>query len=184
MHPYHAWPFLSAPAHPLLSALWELFAHGSLGLLVVWPIVRRSERWRLFGALGFIGGFALDIDHAIAAESLSPRAMEDLGGRPDTHSLAFALLLALVGLLLTRRLLIGWCVLALIVGHLLFDAAGGGVSWLFPLKAPDSIPWLACPIGVGLLFAISALLAPRERSAPDANPVDKHRGREVRGGVG
>jgi hypothetical protein len=89
MHPYHGWPFLSAPHHPVLSALWEVLAHGSLGLIVVSPIVWRSNRRSLFAVLAFVGGVALDIDHAAAAESLSVRAMQDLGHRPDTHSLAF-----------------------------------------------------------------------------------------------
>jgi hypothetical protein len=159
MHPYNGWPFLSAPHYPFLSAIWEVFAHGLLGLVVVLPIVWRSERRGLYALLAFIGGFALDVDHAVVAGSLSPHAMEDLGARPDTHSLAFGVLLALLALLLTRRLILAWCVFALIVSHLLFDAAGGGVYWLFPLKHPDSIPWLVCPLGIAVLFTISAILA-------------------------
>lgn len=159
MHPYRAWPFLSAAHHPDLSAVWEVFAHGLIGLIVVLPIVWRSERRGLFIVLAFIGGFALDIDHVVAAGSLSPHALEDLGHRPDTHSLAFALLLAALALTLTRRMLVAWCVFALVTSHLLFDAAGGGVYWLFPLRQPDAIPWLVCPIGITVLFAISARLA-------------------------
>jgi membrane-bound metal-dependent hydrolase YbcI (DUF457 family) len=159
MHPYPGWPFLSASAHPGLSAAWEVFAHGILGLVVVLPIVWRSNKRLLFGALAFVGGFALDLDHAVAAGSLSPHAMEDLGHRPDTHSLAFAAILATVTFLVTRRKLVCWSVFALIAAHLLFDAAGGGVYWLYPLKHPDSIPWIACPIGLAVLFGVSALVA-------------------------
>lgn len=100
-----------------------------LGLVVVLPIVWRSERRGLFAVLAFIGGFALDLDHAVAAGSVSPHAMEDLGHRPDTHSLAFGLVLAAAVLLVTRRKLLCCSVFALIVAHLLFDAAGGGVYW-------------------------------------------------------
>ncbi len=46
--------------------------------------------------------------------------------------------------------------LAIFVSHLLFDAAGGDEYWLYPLKHPNSIPWLACPIGIALLFWVSA----------------------------
>ena len=174
MHPYRDWPFLSLPHHPNFSAAWEIFAHGTLGLLVVAPIVWASSRRIPFGVLAFVAGFALDIDHAVAARSLSPRAMEDLGHRPPTHSLTFALVLALLGLLITHRKLIAWSVFAIVVSHLLFDAAGDGVYWLYPLKRPDSIPWLLCPIGIAALFAISSLLVQEGRSLPNVDPVDQH----------
>jgi hypothetical protein len=73
MHPYRGWPFLSDPHHPALSAVWAVFAHGILSLFVVLPIVLRSNRRVLFGTLAFIGGPALDLDHAVAAGSCSPR---------------------------------------------------------------------------------------------------------------
>lgn len=166
MHPYRGWPFLSAPHHPILSAAWAVFVHGSLALLVVSPILLRAERRALLATLAFLGGVALDLDHAAAAGSLSARAMEHLGHRPDTHSLSFALALALLALLATRRKLVAWSVFAVVLAHLLFDAVGAGVYWLFPLRQPDSIPWLACPFGIAVLFAISAMLARRaQRSA-------------------
>jgi membrane-bound metal-dependent hydrolase YbcI (DUF457 family) len=174
MHPYHGWPFLSAPHHPVLSALWEVLAHGSLGLIVVSPIVWRSNRRSLFAVLAFVGGVALDIDHAVAAESLSVRAMQDLGHRPDTHSLAFGVVLAAVALLVTRRKLACWSVFALIAAHLLFDAAGGGVYWLYPLRHPNSIPWLACPVGIAALLGVSAVVARTGPSLPHTHPIGDH----------
>jgi hypothetical protein len=168
VHPYREWPFLSDPHHPLLSVVWAVFAHGTLGVAVVLPIVLRSHRRVLFGALAFIGGVAVDLDHAVAAGSLNPRTMEHLSHRPDTHSLLFAVVLALLTLAITRRGLVAWSVFAVVVSHLLFDAAGGSEYWLFPLDHPDSIPWLACPIGIALLTVISWVLTRADRSPPTA----------------
>jgi len=57
-------------------------------------------------------------------------------------------------------------VFAVIVSHPLFDAAGGGEYWLYPLEHPDSIPWLACPVGLAVLFGISAVVARTGPSLP------------------
>src|SRR5580704_3303108 len=102
MRPYRAWPFLSDPHYPFLSAVWAVLAHGVLSLIVVLPIVLGSTRRILYGALAFIGGPALDLDHVVAAESFNPRTLEHLSHRPDTHSLLFAVVLALATLVLTR----------------------------------------------------------------------------------
>lgn len=193
MHSDHGWPFLAAPSHPVLSALWEVFAHGSLGVIVVLPIVWRSPRRIPLALLAFCGGVALDVDHVVAAGSLNPRSMEQLGHRPDTHSLLFACLLALLAFAFTRRKTIAWAVFAVLAAHLLFDAPGGGVRWLFPLQHPEAIPWLVCPAGIALLTGISAMVAhaagsnaegPERRSLPDADPVNDHTRRERRGGIG
>jgi hypothetical protein len=108
-----------------------------------------------------MGGVALDLDHAVAAGSLSPRAMEHLGHRPDTHCLLLAVVLALLAYALTRRKLIAWSIFAVLVAHLLFDAAGGNEHWLYPLGQPDAVPWLACPVGIAVLVGISAVFARR-----------------------
>jgi hypothetical protein len=145
---------------------WAVLVHGSLGIVVLAPILLAGRRRVLLGALTFVGGGALDLDHAVAAHDIGPRAMEHLGHRPDTHSLLIAAALALGVLALTRNLLVGWSVFAVICAHLLFDAAGGSEYWLFPLKAPDSIPWLACPVGLGLLTLAGWALV-RRADAPD-----------------
>lgn len=143
----------------MLSALWEVFAHGSLGVIVVLPLIWRNPRRNRLALLAFLGGVALDIDHVVAAGSLNPRSMEQLGHRPDTHSLLFVSVLALIALAATRRKPIAWAVFAVLIAHLFFDAPGGGVRWLFPLQHPDAIPWLACPVGIVLLTGISAMVA-------------------------
>jgi membrane-bound metal-dependent hydrolase YbcI (DUF457 family) len=175
MHPYRGWPFLSAPHHPVLSAAWAVLIHGCISLVVVLPIISRSSRRLLFAAVAFIGGAALDLDHAVAAGSLRPEALETLGHRPYTHSLLLAVVLTLLTLALTRSKPIIWSVFAVLVSHLLFDAAGGNENWLYPLKHPDSIPWLACPVGIAVLFAISAVVARRGPSPPQTHPVDEYR---------
>jgi membrane-bound metal-dependent hydrolase YbcI (DUF457 family) len=159
MHPYHGWPFLTAPHYPTLSALGAVLIHGCIGLLAVSPIMLRNSRRLLFAVLAFVGGFAVDLDHVVAAESLRPQALETLNHRPDTHSLLLALILTLVAFALTRSKPVAWSVFAVIVAHLLFDAAGGNEHWLYPLTHPDSIPWIACPVGIAVLFWISTLVA-------------------------
>ncbi len=154
-----------------------------LGVLVAAPLVWRSRRRSRLLLLAFVGGVILDVDHALAAGSLSPGAMEELGRRPPTHSLAFAATLSLIAYALTRRVVAAWAVLAIVVTHLLFDAAGGGVRWLYPLEEPESIPWLVCPLGILLLIGVSLALTcsqvpsaarPSVGSPIDADPVDEH----------
>jgi hypothetical protein len=183
MEPYRAWPFLSAPHHPLLSVIWAVVIHGVLGVVVIAPIVLRNDRRLALAAMAFAVGFALDLDHVIAAGSLSARAMEHLDGRPQTHSLLFAAAFSLLVLAASNRRLLAWSVFAALLAHLLFDAAGGGEQWLYPLAQPRAIPWLACPAGLLVLLAISARLARGRRSLPDAHVVDQHARGELRGGV-
>ena len=159
MHPYRGWPFLTSPQHPTLSAVAAFFIRGSISLFVVFPIVWRSDKRLLLGLLAFLAGPAVDLDHAVAAGSFRPRALETLSHRPDTHSLLFAFVLTLLVYAFTRSKQLSWSILAIFVSHLLFDAAGGDEYWLFPLKHPNSIPWLACPIGIALLFWASTRLA-------------------------
>jgi membrane-bound metal-dependent hydrolase YbcI (DUF457 family) len=183
MHPYHGWPFLTSPHHPTLSAVGAVLIHGCIGLFVVLPIVLRSSRRVLFAVLAFIGGAALDLDHAVAAGSLRPEALESLGHRPFTHSLLFAVALTLLVLAVTRSKPITWSVFAVVVSHLLFDAAGGNENWLYPLERPDSIPWLACPVGLAVLFGISAVVVRAGPSLPHRHPVDEHLRGELGGGI-
>ncbi len=159
MSPYRAWPFLSDPGHPFLSAVWAVLIHGILGIIVVAPILWRSDRRVLYGALAFVGASLLDLDHFVAAASLDLHTIETMSGRPDTHSFAFVLLIGLLTLLVTRRWLVAWAVVAVNLAHVLFDAAGGGVRVFYPLAHPVGLPWLACPVGVVALLGVSTILA-------------------------
>jgi membrane-bound metal-dependent hydrolase YbcI (DUF457 family) len=175
MHSVESWPFFTSPSHPVLSALWEVAIHGTLSVVVILPLIWPSRRRTWLIVMAAIGGVALDVDHAIAAGTVDPRAMETLAGRPVSHSLLFAAALSLLALLATRRKLVGWAVFAVLSAHLLFDAAGGGVRLLYPVDEPDSIPWLACPVGIAALTAISTLLArsgsPATRSRVTSRPA-------------
>jgi membrane-bound metal-dependent hydrolase YbcI (DUF457 family) len=166
MHAYHGWPFLTSPQHPTLSAAGAFLIHGCISLVVVLPLVLHSRKRMLLGALAFAAGPMLDLDHVAAAGSLRPQALESLGHRPDTHSLLFAVALTLLALAVTHSKPFAWAVFAVIVSHLLFDAAGGGEYWLYPLEHPDSTPWLACPAGIAVLLAVSAVLARGGSSLP------------------
>ena len=162
MHPYPHWPFLSDPSHPILSVVWAVFVHGCISLLVVAPIVWSSRHRERNAVIAFIAGPAVDLDHVFAIGSLDPSRLEQIaGGRPVTHSVLFALLFSLLVLAFTRRTLLAWSVFAIIVSHLLFDAAGGSERWLYPLERPQSAPWLSCPIGIIVLTLISRLLVQR-----------------------
>ena len=178
MHPDPHWPFLSDPSHPVLSVAWSVLIHGVIAVLVIAPILWRSERRALWSSLAFVGGSAVDFDHVLAVGSLDPDRLEHIaGGRPATHSLLFAVALATLVLALTRRVPSAWAVFAVVVSHLLFDAAGGSERWLYPFDRPQSIPWLACPIGLLVLLAISELTARRFmtrslRPDPEGNPAD------------
>jgi acid phosphatase family membrane protein YuiD len=167
--PYHAWPFLSDPAHPFLSAVWAVLIHGVLALVAIAPILWRSRHRLIYGLLAFVGGFILDIDHFIAAGSLNLHTIETLGGRPDTHSVIFVAALAVLALALTRSWLAAWAVFAVNLVHLLFDGAGGNEHVLYPFTSVDGIAWLFCPLGTLACLAVSALLvraSTRRRGAP------------------
>jgi membrane-bound metal-dependent hydrolase YbcI (DUF457 family) len=184
MHSYHGWPFLTSPQHPTLSAVAAVFIHGFITLLVALPFIWASGRRRLSATLAFLAGPALDLDHAIVAGSLQPQALETLSHRPDTHSLLFAAALAILALLVTRSKPIAWSVFAVIAVHLLFDAAGGNEQWLYPLKQPDSVPWLAFPLGLFVLLGLSLLVVRAASSLPGPHPIDGHVRWPRRRGVG
>jgi len=156
---YQAWPFLSDPSHPFLSAVWAVLIHGAVGVLAVAPILWRSRHRLIYGLVAFVGGFILDVDHFIAAASLNLHTIETLSGRPDTHSLVFVLALSAVTVALTRSWLAAWGVFAVNLAHLLYDGAGGNEHILYPITSVDGLPWLLCPLGTLVLLAASAALA-------------------------
>ena len=159
MSPYHAWPFLSDPSQPFLSAVWAVLIHGVIAVIAVAPILWRSRHRFIYGALAFAGGFVLDIDHFIAAGSLNLHTIETLGGRPDTHSIVFIAVLSVAAGLLMRSREAGWAVFAVNLVHLLFDGAGGSEHVLYPFTGVDGIAWLLCPLGTLACLAVSGLIA-------------------------
>ena len=162
MHPYQAWPFLSDPRHPLLSAVWAIGVHGVLAVFVVSPILRRADHRAVLVLGAFAAGSVFDVDHIVAAGTLNLHAIETLaGGRPDTHSLVVVVALGVIAYALTRRAAIAWSVFAIFLSHLLFDAAGGSDRVLYPFAGLDGLPWIACPIGTLALFGGSLAITAR-----------------------
>lgn len=159
MSPGRGWPFLADPRHADLTAASAVLMHGLIAILVVAPILLRVRRRKLYAALAFVGGVAVDLDHVVAAGSASPRAMEHLGYRPETHSLLLALGAALLVLVLARSAVAAWCTFAVIASHVIFDAAGGGDRWLYPISYTGLVPWLVCPASILVLVAVSELIA-------------------------
>ena len=155
-----------------------MLVHGAIALIVVAPIVWHSRHRVAYAALAVAVGSVLDIDHFVAAGSTSLHAIETLGGRPATHSLAFIALLAVAALALTRRAPLAWSLFAVNAAHVMFDAAGGHEQPLYPLGGQDGLPWLLCPVSIALLVLASALLARqragvavRRRSVSRCEPV-------------
>jgi hypothetical protein len=186
LSPYPAWPFLSDTSHPLASAIWAVFIHGVIGVIVVAPIVWHSRHRIGYGLLAFVGGSVLDLDHVVAAGSINPHTLETLsGGRPVTHSLAFVVVLSLVVLavwpLLSRlagrgrarrsRWIAAWSVFAVNCGHVLFDAAGDRERIFYPSSSVHGIPWLLCPIGVLVLMGASFVIEAWRPAAPGLRGV-------------
>ena len=164
MHPYQAWPFLSDPRHPLLSAVWAIGVHGVIAVFVISPILRRAGHRGALALGAFVAGSVFDLDHIAAAGTLNVHAMESLaGGRPNSHSLIVVLLLSATAYALTRRAAVAWAVFAIFLSHLLFDAAGGSDRVLYPLSGLDGLPWLAFPIGTLALFGGSLAITLRSR---------------------
>ena len=174
MDAYHHWPFLSDTAHPLLSALWAVLAHGVLAVLVVAPVLWTARHRLGMAALAFIAGSVIDFDHFIVAGSFDLHTIETLGYRPATHSLLFVALAGVVTLVLTRRSLLAWSLFAVWTSHILFDAAGGGERFFYPLGSDEGLPWLALPLGSLALLAGSWLIVSRRgarRGVARAAPV-------------
>jgi len=165
-------PLLALSTHRALVALSDIPINGATALLVVLPLVLRPLRWRL-ALLAVAVGILIDVDHAVAARSLSLEAMLSLPVRPATHSLLFASLASLAAWAVSRRAVAAWIVLAALVSHLLRDASGYGTPLLWPWQASTRIPAALYPAGVALLFVLSWLIRARAAAArrlPGAGP--------------
>lgn len=164
MRPYRGWPFLSLPGHPVLSAVWAVLIHGLIALFAIWAILRHSRRPLPYAAIAFVAASLVDIDHVFAAGSLGLHRIESMSGRPDSHCLLAAVVLAPFGWALTGSRIVAWCVLAVVTSHLVFDAAGGGTPLFFPAVRPSAIPWLLCPVVLVALATVSLMLDRRADS--------------------
>jgi hypothetical protein len=121
-------------AHIPLSLAWaycDEIGHGSVAVLaMLWTQPRWGWRPIIAAALA---GTLIDVDHAIAARSLSPIDMMSLAARPPSHSLLAAVAAgALTGLVAGPRF--GFGVAVGVITHVLRDAQEKpGVPLLIPL---------------------------------------------------
>jgi hypothetical protein len=128
--------------------------HGVIAALAVAPLALADGgqgAWRFPWLAGLVATL-LDIDHFVAAGSLSLWAATHLPCRPPTHSFTFALLAALLASFASPDRRWSFAIGAAIGSHALRDAAGGGCTpVLFPL-APVAVPYpiyLAGTVGLG-----------------------------------
>jgi membrane-bound metal-dependent hydrolase YbcI (DUF457 family) len=136
---------------PYAFAIYDPLVHAALAAAVVAPAVPRAGRGPLF--TGLAAGTLIDLDHPVAARSLSPAAMLSLERRPRTHCLVVALgtgaICGAVG-----GPVHGWAAFAGLGSHLLRDASDDAAPtpWLWP--------WSRCPkVARGWALAGTAALA-------------------------
>jgi membrane-bound metal-dependent hydrolase YbcI (DUF457 family) len=146
------------PLSPAFAVV-DVTAHASVALVCALPIV---PMWGYRPVLvAVLAASLIDVDHALAARSLDPMHMMSLGARPATHSLAGALLLAiLVGALLDWRA--GYAAFLGVVSHVLRDADGPpGVPLLAPFStnAHVTVPIWVLPVSMFTLAVGGVLLA-------------------------
>jgi hypothetical protein len=145
-----------------LQRFWPLTdspVHAALALLVVSPLLRRAPRRRRAAWLAVAGLAAVlvDLDHAAAARSFSVYAMTHLNGRPETHSLLFAVGAGLLASRLGRNPLAGWLVGLALASHVLRDAVTGGTPYLWPLPVKSLPAAVYYAAQAGLYLAACAL---------------------------
>ena len=120
-------------------ALYDGIVHGLVGVLVLYPIYK--EKINRYFVLLFLLAALVDIDHFIAAQSLYLSDALRLPLRPATHSITFAILVAVAGILLTRNKLVAWTLFAAVTSHVIRDASGGGTPVFWPLEIYHIPSW-------------------------------------------
>lgn len=135
------------------STIWALYdgvVHGLTGVFVLYPIYKKQANRYLIQV--FLLAAVVDLDHFIAAQSLSLTDALQLPLRPGTHSITFAILVATAGFLLTRNKIVGWIVFAALASHVVRDASGGITPIFHPLKRYGIPPWLYYASEIVLLY--------------------------------
>ncbi|HXF64616.1 MAG TPA: metal-dependent hydrolase [Caldilineaceae bacterium] len=155
----YAWP---AWAPRPLWALLDPVVHVLLSVAVISPLLAhtalagRAWLWVLAAAAATV---LIDLDHFVAARTLSLAEALALPSRPPTHSLLFALGCAVITAALTRNLLGGGVVFGSLASHVLRDASHYGAPLLWPLvkQTTLSLPaYYAAHVGLCLLAGIVA----------------------------
>lgn len=114
-----------------LTSLLDPFAHFSLAVLVLLPWASAFKvSWKNL-LIGLATSVMIDLDHFVAAGSLSLNDAITLSARPIAHSILFSIFASVgLGCLFRSRTLV-WVVLVVLISHISRDASGGGTTPLF-----------------------------------------------------
>ena len=139
-----------------LIAAADPFAHALLAAAVVAPLGRDAMRTAV------VAGTVIDVDHAVAARSASPRAMLGLPTRPASHTLLAAAAAGAAGTVAGGRVH-GWAAFAGLASHLLRDASDDAAPTplLWPWAAPRQIGRRWASAGVAALALGSWVISRR-----------------------
>jgi membrane-bound metal-dependent hydrolase YbcI (DUF457 family) len=112
-----------------LQTYTDPLQHAAIAATVAAPLGRAAVRAAVTAAL------VIDLDHAVAARSVSVRDTAALDTRPRTHSLVTALAAGLV-VARARGPVQGWAVFSGLVSHFLHDAGdrAAPTPMLWPLR--------------------------------------------------
>lgn len=165
------WLIATRPILP--HALWgpiDTLFHGLIALWVVLPVAaaRRHEARSLL-SIAFLAATLIDLDHLLAAGSLSLSAATSLPCRPWSHSLTFAAVAAWVIWMVTRQRLTTAVVASALATHVLRDASGGGctrVLWPLAFSAIPYSLYLILTVVLGWWMVLQQYLesSPRKRT--------------------
>ena len=157
-------------------SLWAILdntIHALVAFLLLLPLFLLRGRSLAVPLLGAFLASLIDLDHFIAAGSLSIHAAASLPSRPWTHSLTFVLPAAVVAGLLFRRLWVLVVVAVALTSHILRDATTSPAPLLYPLS-DVTLPWWAYILACHLMMAASIILAKHHGAAilePEPRPV-------------
>jgi membrane-bound metal-dependent hydrolase YbcI (DUF457 family) len=156
--PRHIWALLDSPIH------------AATGVLIAWPLAASYASRRKAVALLAAAGLAsvlIDVDHFLAAGSLSLYSATHLDGRPFTHSLLFALVCGILAWKATRSRRTGFIVLLALAAHFTRDASGGGIPYLIWPFAFNRLPYsVYVALQPGFSMLAWALMAARTARLP------------------
>ena len=139
-----------------LSVFLDPLAHVVLAIIVVFPWIVALQLPSFHLPLAAASAVLIDIDHLVAAGSLSVKDAITLPMRPVSHSVLFCLGLAVILGLIARRLSVMGIVFIALLTHVSRDATSGGTPWLWPLVQAPRIP-MGLHIGLWLTVAISGV---------------------------
>ena len=142
---------------PLRHALKDVSLHLLFACLVNLPLFVFRPGLDLVVVV-VLFGVLIDLDHAVAARSISVSQMISLPMRPITHSFIFAFLSFLVVFAITGVRHLSWAALSSYVVHLLWDATGSKTTpSLWPSRQGIDIRRRHLIAGMVVLFLISFL---------------------------